>query len=26
VHACAQPMPRDAWYALWEAARGASVP
>ncbi len=26
VHACAKPLPRDAWYALWEAARGRAVP
>jgi predicted oxidoreductase len=26
VHACAAPLPRDAWYALWEAARGKAVP
>ena len=26
VHACAEPLPRDAWYALWEAARGHAVP
>jgi predicted oxidoreductase len=26
VHACAEPLPRDAWYALWEAARGKAVP
>jgi predicted oxidoreductase len=26
VHACAEPLPRDAWYALWEAARGRPVP
>ncbi len=26
VHACAEPLPRDAWYALWEAARGSPVP
>lgn len=26
VHACAEPLPRDAWYALWEAARGRAVP
>ena len=25
VHACAEPLPRDAWYALWEAARGHPV-
>lgn len=24
--ACAEPLPRDAWYALWEAARGMPVP
>lgn len=24
--ACAEPLPRDAWYALWEAARGRAVP
>lgn len=26
VHACAEPLPRDAWYALWESARGTAVP
>lgn len=26
VRACAEPLPRDAWYALWEAARGHPVP
>ena len=26
MHACAEPLPRDAWYALWEAARGRPVP
>ncbi len=26
VHACAEPLPRDVWYALWEAARGKAVP
>lgn len=26
AHACAEPLPRDAWYALWEAARGRAVP
>lgn len=26
VHACIQPLPNDAWYALWEAARGRPVP
>lgn len=26
VRACAEPLPRDAWYALWEAARGRAVP
>ncbi len=26
VRACAEPLPRDAWYALWEAARGMPVP
>lgn len=26
VRACAEPLPRDAWYALWEAARGKAVP
>ena len=26
MHACAEPLPRDAWYALWEAARGTPVP
>ena len=26
AHACAEPLPRDAWYALWEAARGKAVP
>ena len=26
VHACAEPLPRDAWYALWEAARGKAAP
>ena len=26
VQACAEPLPRDAWYALWEAARGKAVP
>lgn len=25
LHACAEPLPRDAWYALWEAARGHAV-
>jgi predicted oxidoreductase len=25
VDACAQPLPRDAWYALWEAARGEAM-
>lgn len=24
--ACAEPLPRDAWYTLWEAARGRAVP
>ncbi len=24
--ACAEPLPHDAWYALWEAARGRAVP
>ena len=24
--ACATPLPKDAWYALWEAARGYPVP
>ena len=24
--ACATPLPKDAWYALWEAARGFPVP
>lgn len=26
VDACAAPLPHDAWYALWEAARGHPVP
>lgn len=26
ARACAEPLPRDAWYALWEAARGRAVP
>jgi predicted oxidoreductase len=26
VRACAEPLPHDAWYALWEAARGRAVP
>jgi predicted oxidoreductase len=26
VNACAEPLPRDAWYVLWEAARGKAVP
>ena len=26
VQACADPLPRDAWYALWEAARHKAVP
>jgi len=26
VAACATPLPHDAWYALWEAARGFAVP
>lgn len=26
VRACAEPLPRDAWYALYEAARGVAVP
>ena len=26
VRACATPLPRDAWYALWEAARDKAVP
>ncbi len=26
ARACAEPLPRDAWYALWEAARGKAVP
>lgn len=26
VLACATPLPHDAWYALWEAARGHPVP
>ena len=26
VAACATPLPHDAWYALWEAARGHPVP
>jgi predicted oxidoreductase len=26
VRACAEALPRDAWYALWEAARGHAVP
>ena len=26
LHACSEPLPRDAWYALWEAARGHPVP
>ncbi len=26
MHACEEPLPRDAWYALWEAARGKAVP
>ena len=25
VHACAEPLARDAWYALWEAARDKAV-
>jgi predicted oxidoreductase len=24
--ACAAPLPKDAWYALWQAARGFPVP
>jgi predicted oxidoreductase len=26
VHACEASLPRDAWYALWESARGKAVP
>ena len=26
ARAVAEPLPRDAWYALWEAARGRAVP
>jgi predicted oxidoreductase len=26
VQAVAEPLPRDAWYALWQAARGRAVP
>lgn len=26
VRACGEPLPRDAWYALYEAARGVAVP
>lgn len=26
ARACAAPLPKDAWYALWEAARGFPVP
>jgi predicted oxidoreductase len=26
VHACEEPLPHDAWYALWEASRGRPVP
>ncbi len=26
VHACETSLPRDAWYALWQAARGRPVP
>ena len=26
AEACATPLPKDAWYALWEAARGYPVP
>lgn len=26
VTACAAPLPKDAWYALWQAARGFPVP
>jgi predicted oxidoreductase len=26
AEACAMPLPKDAWYALWEAARGFPVP
>lgn len=26
VHACIEPLPNDAWYALWETARGRPVP
>lgn len=26
VEACATRLPKDAWYALWEAARGFPVP
>ena len=26
VRACSEPLPRDAWYALYEAARGVAVP
>lgn len=26
VDACAAPLPRDAWFALWEAARGHPAP
>jgi predicted oxidoreductase len=26
AEACATPLAKDAWYALWEAARGFPVP
>jgi predicted oxidoreductase len=26
IRACEAPLPRDAWYALWEVARGRPVP
>jgi predicted oxidoreductase len=26
MHACAEPLPRDAWYAAWQIARGGAVP
>ena len=26
IHAVAEPLPRDAWYALWQTARGRPVP
>ena len=26
ARACAEPLPKDAWYALWQAARGVPVP